>query len=140
MSHRKRIVGNAYIKFISFFSTANPIELSPAQTLKSQPRSTVCDALTPFASPATRCSMPGHSRSADLIVCKLERLYVVILKRDPLQFVVPKAAIGGQQRPALLANKRKPRVIRRAALEEFQVPMNLNSVASQHLEYGLTVA
>jgi len=58
----------------------------------------------------------------------------VILKGDPLQFVVPKAAIGGQQRPPLLADKGEPRVVRGSPLEKFQVPMHLNSVAGQHLK------
>jgi len=37
----------------------------------------------------------GHSQRADSIVGKLEGLYVVILKRNSLEFVVPKAGIGG---------------------------------------------
>jgi hypothetical protein len=80
-----------------------------------------------------------HSQCADLIIPKLKRLYVVILKRVPFQFVVTKAAIRGQDCPSVLADKGEPLVIRCPAQKEIQVPMHLNSVAGQHLEYGLAV-
>ena len=71
----------------------------------------------------------GHSQGADSIVRKLECLYVVVLKRDPLQFVVPKTAISGQKRPSVLADKREPFIVRGPAREKLQMPMHLNSVA-----------
>lgn len=82
----------------------------------------------------------GQSQRADLIVGEFEGLYVVVLERDPFQFVVPKAAISGQESPSVFADKWEPFLVRRPAREEFQVPMHLNSVARQHFEYRLAVA